>query len=153
MSGFTPSIDHYLADKAFKTATAGRFASSAWLADSPAIGHPLNQRLFECFQAILLNEAGTGTSELFKRSVEADRSQGGLYYSLPEELAARSFEAFVQDAPLKNHFLVKGTRESPEAKQGLYPQEAQRARINEAFNRYFQALGNALARQGSPAGQ
>ncbi|MEP4545494.1 MAG: CLCA_X family protein [Saccharospirillum sp.] len=147
------ALDHYLADKAFKTATAGRFASAAWLADSPAIGHPLNQLLFDCYKAILLNDAGTGTSELFKRSVEADRSQGGLYYSLPEELAARSFEAFVQDAALKNHFLVKGTRESPEAKQGLYPQEAQRARINEAFNRYFQALGNALARQGSPTGQ
>lgn len=146
------ALDHYLADKAFKSATAGRFASSAWLADSPPIGHPLNQLLFDCFKVILLNEAGTGTSELFKRSAEADRSQGGLYYSLPEELAARSFEAFVQDAPLKNHFLVKGTRESPEAKQGLYPQDAQRALINEAFHRYFQALGNALTRQTQASG-
>jgi hypothetical protein len=143
------ALDHYLADKAFKTATAGRFASAAWLADSPPIQHPLNDLLFNCYKTILLNDSGLETSELFKRSVAADRSQGSVYYSLPEEMAARSFEAFVQDAPLKNHFLVKGTKESPEAKAGLYPRDAQRVSINLAFEQYFQALGKALSQQGT----
>ncbi|WP_169579659.1 CLCA_X family protein [Saccharospirillum impatiens] len=142
------ALDHYLSDKAFKKATAGRFASAAWLADSPTIDHPLNRLLFDCFNTILLNETGNGTSEVFKQSVAADRSQNGLYFSLPEELAARAFEAFIQDSPLKNHFLVKGTKESPEAKLGLYPQGVERERINTAFNTYFQALGTALMRQG-----
>lgn len=147
------ALDHYLSEKAFKTATAGRFASAAWLADSPSIDHPLNRLLFDCFQSILLNNRGSGSSDLFKRSVAVDRSQDTLYYSLPEELAARSFEAFIQDAPLKNHFLVKGTKESPEAKLGLYPQGQERDRINTAFDRYFQALGTALNRQDSGQGQ
>ena len=68
------------------------------------------------------------------------------YYSQPEELCARAFEAFIQDAPCKNAFLVKGTKETEEARLGLYPQGEERARINAAFRGYFQSLGTALRR-------
>lgn len=67
----------------------------------------------------------------------------------PEELCARAFEAFVQDAACKNEFLVNGTRESEEARVGLYPQGAQRERINRAFQDYFSNLGRALQRKAS----
>ena len=73
-----------------------------------------------------------------------DKALGQLYYSKPEELCARAFEAFVQDATIKNHFLVKGTKNSPEAARGLYPQGEQRERINLLFRDYFTTLGNAL---------
>ena len=111
-----------------------------------ASAQALNQRLLACFQAILLQPNGQQPSELFRHSAEVDRATGQFYYSKPEELCARAFEAFVQDAPIKNHFLVKGTRRSPEAARGLYPQGEQRERINQRFHDYFLALGSALAR-------
>ena len=106
--------------------------------------HPLNELLFACYQAILLDSSGSGVSDLFKASAAEDRERGIIYYALPEELSARAFEAFIQDATIKNSFLVKGTVKSEEAKLGLYPQGSQRQRINQAFARYFSALGAAL---------
>lgn len=141
------AFDHHMADKAFTGTGPQVFASRAWLDEAARVAHPLNQALFDCFQAVLLDETGEQPSELFHASAEADRRHGILYYSQPEELCARAFEAFVQDAPIKNTFLVKGTRASAEAEQGLYPWGTQRARCNAAFGRYFCALGGALARQ------
>ena len=96
---------------------------------------------------ILLNEATTGPSEYFLRAIEVDKAMEQEYYSLPEELCARAFESFIQDSKIKNHFLVKGTLESPEAKLGLYPLGQQRDAINQAFHRYFLRLGAALQRK------
>ena len=104
----------------------------------------MNDRLQACFKAILLDEKGAEPSELFRCSVKADKAAGVQYFSLPEELCARAFEAFVQDADLKNAFLVSGTRETEEARMGLYPIGDQRNRINCAFGVYFNALGAAL---------
>lgn len=140
------AFDHYIARKCFQQLPASAFASSAWLQNAVPIAHPLNQRLLACFQAILLQPNGQQPSKLFRHSAKVDRAMGQLYYSKPEELCARAFEAFVQDAPIKNHFLVKGTRRSPEAARGLYPQGEQRERINQRFHDYFLALGSALAR-------
>lgn len=140
------ALDHYLSQKAFSAVSGSAFASRCWLEQAPAVAHPLNVLLGECFKAILLDETGAEPSPLFVASARADRALGTLYYSQPEELCARAFEAFVQDAPIRNSFLVKGTKASPEAEQGLYPQGPQRQRINGAFSRYFQTLGRALAR-------
>ena len=74
-----------------------------------------------------------------------DKARGQLYYSKPEELGARALEAFVQDDSIKNQFLVKGTKNSPEAERGLYPQGEQRERINALFSDYFSTLGSALS--------
>lgn len=52
----------------------------------------------------------------------------------------------MQDGPCRNAFLVKGTKESDEAKLGLYPQGAERERVNQAFGVYFRSLGGALRR-------
>lgn len=141
------AFDHYVATKCFRGIPNRMFASTAWLSDATPIPHPLNQLLMECFKAILLQPEGDQPSELFKHSVQIDKKLGQLYYSKPEELCARAFEAFVQDAAITNHFLVKGTKASPEAEMGLYPQGKQRERVNAAFGDYFGRLGKALGRE------
>lgn len=140
------AFDHYICDKAFAPTPGASFGSKAWLANAAALRHPLNERLRICYQTVLLNETGTAPSELFERSAEQDKRLGAVYYALPEELCARAFEAFVQDAPIKNSFLVMGTLKTDEARLGLYPQGAQRERINAAFRDYFTHLGQALYR-------
>lgn len=141
------ALDHYLADKAFAALPPGVFASKAWLAGYQPVAHPLNERLFACFAAVLLSADGQASSEQFQVSAQEDEARGHLYYSLPEECCARAFEAFVQDAGLGNAFLVKGTRATTEARQGLYPRGAQRERISGAFRHYFHGLGAALRQQ------
>lgn len=141
------AFDHYIVTKCFRGTPSGLFASTAWLADAKPVSHPLNDRLMHCFQAILLEPEGDQPSELFRHSARMDKHLGQLYYSRPEELCARAFEAFVQDATITNHFLVKGSKASPEATRGLYPQGEQRERINRLFDEYFSTLGNALQRE------
>ena len=146
------AFDHYVATKTIasntiSTAHSRTFASSAWLNNAAIIKHPLNDLLFDCFKAILLDESGNEPSPLFMASAAADSKLNTLYYSQPEELCARAFEAFVQDAIIKNSFLVKGTKATKEAELGLYPQGEQRLQINAAFGRYFRTLGAALNHQ------
>lgn len=141
------ALDHYLVDKVFSDAPLTMFASKAWLSDATPVVHPLNDYLVTCFKAVLLDESGRQPSDLFVASAAMDKQLGQLYYSQPEELCARAFEAFVQDAAITNHFLVKGTKQSPEALAGLYPKGEQRARINQAFTAYFSVLGGVLMRQ------
>lgn len=143
------AFDHYIADKAFATGVLapGQFASSLWLFSEKKnilIDHRLNHLLANCFKAIMLSEDGETPSDLCNASVQQDKKQGSHYFSQPEEMCARAFEAFVQDAAIKNNFLVKGTKESAEAKLGLYPQGRQRQLINQAFGQYFSALIQGL---------
>lgn len=140
------AFDHYIAQQAFSDVPASSFASPEWLNQKATpVAHPLNDLLFECFRAVILDSSGNAPSDLFTASAKADRASGILYYSRPEEMTARAFEAFVQDATIKNNFLVKGTKKSREAELGLYPTGSQRQRINEAFARYFHSLGHALS--------
>lgn len=141
------AFDHYMAGKALAGVTGHTLASQAWLNNAATLAHPLNDMLFACFAAVLLSEDGTGPSPLFYASARVDEQQGMVYFSRPEELCARAFEAFIQDAAIKNGFLVKGTKATREAELGLYPQGEQRARCNAAFGRYFHTLGRALRRQ------
>ncbi|BFM15301.1 hypothetical protein R50073_14840 [Maricurvus nonylphenolicus] len=143
------AFDHYLGTKAFSDIDSNIFASEAWLKDATPIPHPINDRLFACFRAIMLDADGNEPSELFLQSAKTDREHNICYYSKPEELCARAFEAFVQDSHISNNFLVAGTKASDEAKMGLYPQGEQRQRINVAFQEYFLVLGNALRQETS----
>ncbi len=146
------AFDHYMGNKAFRKLEKHGFASSAWLSSANQKEHPLNERLSVCFRTILLNEDGTAPSPLFRASQKADAGLKVLYYARPEELCARAFEAFVEDCQPRNSFLVRGTVYSDEAKAGLYPEGAQRQRINDAFRHYFEALGAALFREQAKAG-
>ncbi|WP_295797566.1 CLCA_X family protein [uncultured Microbulbifer sp.] len=146
------ALDHYLADKAFSdvgstTRGSGRYASEAWLKGATPVPHPINDRLFACFRAIMLDQSGENPSELFRISCTADKANGCIYYSDPAEISARAFEAFVQDASISNNFLVSGTKASDEARMGLYPTGEHRQRINRAFSEYFRLLGQALKSQ------
>lgn len=141
------AFDHYIGAKAFLHTAPLQFASSAWLEGTAQRRHPLNQRLADCLKAVLLTDDGTGPSRLFKASQKADNQLSVLYYAKPEELCARAFEAFVEDCQPGNRFLVNGTIQSDEAHAGLYPKGRQRQQINQAFERYFSALGQALYRE------
>ncbi|MCK7598164.1 hypothetical protein M0G74_12850 [Microbulbifer sp. CAU 1566] len=141
------ALDHYLADKAFSDVSGNMFASEAWLRDATPVPHPINDRLFACFRAIMLDESGENPSDMFRASKAADKANGCIYYADPAEMCARAFEAFVQDSSISNNFLVAGTKATEEAKLGLYPSGEHRTRINTAFREYFLLLGRALHAQ------
>lgn len=141
------AFDHYMGSRMFQKPEKGLFASNGWLESTPLKSHPLNGLLADCFKAVMLNERGTEPSELFLHSRKADKAMSVLYYAKPEEMCARAFEAFIEDARPMSTFLVRGSRHSDEAKAGLYPQGEQRSVISAAFQTYFQALGRALYRE------
>lgn len=138
------AFDHYIADKAFCEFTPDRFGSYNWLHDHDLIPHRLNDALAQFYRAVLLDSSGQGVSAMMQASIAEDKRRGQLYYSLPEEACARAFEAAVQDATLKNSFLVSGTQKSAEAELGLYPKGEQRELIAHAMRNYFALLGRAL---------
>lgn len=145
------AFDHYMGEKMFQHASPSQFASERWL-NNTAIKlshkntpHPLSLLLAECFKTIMLNEQGDEPSDMFQASRLMDQTLKIVYYAKPEEMAARAFEAFVEDTKSTSTFLVKGTRHSDDAKTGLYPQGEQRLRINDAFQKYFSLLGRALS--------
>ncbi|MCH8496950.1 MAG: hypothetical protein LAT63_00600 [Marinobacter sp.] len=145
-------FDHYMGDRLCPGTGPQSFASSAWLNSGMLKQHPLNQRLAECYRVILLSENGTTPSRLFEASQRADEHRGVFYYSRPEEICARAFEAFAEDCKPTNRFLVRGTRGTDEAQAGLYPSGMHRKQVNDAFMRYFSALGTALFREQAQAG-
>ncbi|MGO3740585.1 MAG: CLCA_X family protein [Marinomonas foliarum] len=146
------AFDHYMGEKMFQHVSTSHFASACWLNSAQLQlsrnkqPHPLSLLLAECFKAIMLNEQGDEPSDMFQISRLTDQKLKVIYYAKPEEMAARAFEAFVEDTKPTSTFLVKGSRHSEEAKMGLYPQGEQRLRINQAFQNYFSLLGHALSK-------
>ncbi|BDX05489.1 hypothetical protein MACH26_10100 [Planctobacterium marinum] len=140
------AFDHYISQKLFQKANHTDFASVLWLKNIQVIEHPINHLLENCYQHIFLKPNSDELSELFIKSAAADKSLNTYYYAQPQEVCARAFEAWVQDQPLKNAFLVQGTKQSTEAKLGIYPEPQQRTEIAGHFLRYFAALGTALDR-------
>ena len=136
------AFDHFIADKAFARESDLSLASSLW-SSQPMLEHPLNRLLSDCYRTVLLAPDGKA-SELAQRSQMVDQVMGSFYFSRPEELVARSFEAFIQDSSIHNEFLVKGTRQSEDARMGLYPKDEQRSKINSAFQSYFSSLSSEL---------
>lgn len=136
------AFDHYICARLFRNAKPQGFASDCWLRHLPVVEHPLNQRLADCFRLIFLH--GQEGSDYLKRAVSIDKKLQIFYYAQPQELAARAFEALVQDQPVKNAFLVQGTKQSQEAEVGLYPMGQHRDDIAKAWLGYFHLLGLAL---------
>lgn len=140
------SFDHFITTKFIQSAKPNEFASASWLEHKDIFQHPLNSRLDDCFQYVFLDiNNKEQLSTLFKSSVSADKALDTYYYSMPQEICARAFESFIQDHAIKNAFLVQGTKQSEEAKLGIYPQAEQRKLINDSFLRYFKLLGQALS--------
>ncbi|WP_299083513.1 CLCA_X family protein [uncultured Paraglaciecola sp.] len=137
-------FDHYICHKLFVHVSAGQFASECWLQDHGQRPHRLNEKLSQCFETIFLGMDKSQPNEYVKRSAQADKILKTFYYAQPQELAARAFEACIQDNPIKNAFLVQGTKQSPEAKMGIYPTEELRAIISKNILDYFFHLGQAI---------
>jgi hypothetical protein len=142
------AFDHFITPKFVQSNISSGFASSMWLENRNINPHPLNNRLEACFEAIFLDAANAeNMSTLMLKSVATDKAVGVFYYSRPQEVAARAFEAFVQDHSIKNQFLVQGTKQSADAKSGVYPTGAQRVLITQRLARYFCLLGSALNKE------
>ncbi len=140
------AFDHYICSRAFVDPTPHGFASQSWLDDKPQVAHSLNQKLSAWLATIFLSEDGKEPSEYVNRCALADKTLKMYYYSQPQELSARAFEAAIQDHPIKNAFLVQGTKQTQEAKIGIYPLDDLRYRSSTALFEYFYSLGRALAR-------
>ncbi len=138
------AFDHFITGRFLKKSGSNDFASSLWLQRGVVVEHPLNNLLESCYQHIFLKPDSDEPSDFFKRGAQADNALGSYYYALPQEVSARAFESFVQDNPIKNQFLVKGTKQSVEAKLGIYPLGDERENINQHFNTYFCMLGKAV---------
>lgn len=137
------AFDHYIAPRMFNGIGSGSFASQAWLDNELLNDHPLNKRLSNCFSLIFLDR--NRPNDYFVRSVEADRALKMYYYAMPQEMAARAFEACIQDHEIKNAFLVQGTKKSTEARLGIYPHGNLRIALNKALMLYFYQLGVAIS--------
>jgi hypothetical protein len=141
------AYDHYISSKIYNVERPNQFATEIWLNETQDIlAHPLNEQLDRLFQCIFLNEDGTSSSQLTQRSIEADKIRNTFYYARPQEIGARAFEAAIQHHSIKNAFLVQGTKQSDEAKFGLYPQGEKVQQILSLIQHYFYYLGKALTK-------
>jgi hypothetical protein len=139
------AFDHFISQRLFTRQQSNQFATEMWLNDiEPIVAHPLNQRLENAFRAMFLDDTGTSSSVLVKRSTDADSLYKTFYFARPQEVGARSFERMVQGHHIKNAFLVQGTIQSQEAKMGLYPQDQPLLEISQHLLDYFYLLGQAL---------
>lgn len=138
------AFDHYICSKLFARVSHEQFASQCWLQDQPQIAHQLNSKLSQCFESIFLATDKSQPNEYVNRSAQADKLLKTYYYARPQELVARAFEACIQDHHIKNAFLVQGTKQSPEAKMGIYPAGELRKAISKTLLDYFFHLGGAL---------
>ena len=138
------AFDHYITPRLFSRSPPSAFASASWLDNQNMIDHPLNQTLSELFAKTFLAADGKTASSYLKQAVKLDQALKQFYYARPEELTARVFEAVIQDNPVKNHFLAKGTKQSQEAKLGIYPQQEYLQSLSGTLLKYFHWLGQAL---------
>lgn len=139
------AFDHYICAKLFTDQPPGlRFASRHWLLSDAYHQHALNEPLMLGFRRLFLAGNGQQESEFMRHCIEYDKRSSTQYFSMPEEVAARCFEAILQRQSLKNHFLVAGTQQSDIAKAGLYPPVPVQNQVAECWFDYFKGLGNAL---------
>lgn len=141
------AFDHYIASRMFTQKKPMTFASQLWLDGNDSISHPLSDKLFDVFSLLFLDESLTEPSQYMQRSIAVDKGLNIYYFAQPPELAARAFEAFIQDNPIKNHFLASGTKQSNEAKMGAYPLPDERPFVASAMRDYFFHLGFAVSKQ------
>ena len=141
------AFDHYIASRVFNQTLPMTFASQLWLDGKECIEHPLADKLFHIYQLLFLDGDQTEPSAYMQRSVAIDYSLKIFYFAQPAEMAARAFEAYIQDNTVKNHFLASGTKQSNEAKMGAYPLLQERPVIARAMLDYFSHLGFAVSKQ------
>ena len=135
------AFDHHISEHLFNTKPRFGFASKLWLSKNPNLAHPLNKTLSDFFKCVFLDENGIDANDYVKACIEYDKAHSINYMSMPEELAARSFEACVNTHPyIKNSFLVCNLGSS----NLIYPSDNHVNKMNKALNHYFELLGYAL---------
>lgn len=139
------AFDHYICKRLFNNSSAHGFASSYWLHSANMTPHPLNNLLNDFYKACMLDQSGVNPSIFFVRAVELDKQYQQLYFSKPQELTARAFEACIAfNSKIHNEFLVSGVKNSELASLGGFPCPTLRAKLSHSIFRYFNALGVAL---------
>lgn len=138
------SFDQFISTRFLHSTGRNDFASALWLKNHQIIQHQLNSYLDSCYQHIFLKPNSDEISDLLVKSAAADKAMNTHYYALPQELIARAFEAYVEDHFTKNAFLAQDTKQSPEAKMGIYSTEELRTTISESFLDYFYYLGGVI---------
>lgn len=135
------AFDHHIAGHVFPTHSKNHFASKLWLEHPIAPSHPLNLALNKFYQGVFLEPTGDNANKYVQQCIAFDKHHQQYYMSMPEELAARSFEACIaRNEQIVNHFLVSGINTS-----GLiYPDSDTLTTCNEALNNYFSRLGQLL---------
>lgn len=138
------AFDHFICNKLFADTKPADFASQVWLDDYAMQAHPLNTKLNVCFESIFLGENKSQANQYILTSAKVDKTLQVYYYARPEELAARAFEAIIEEQPIRNAFLVQGTHVGPEVMLGIYPKDCHRQTLGQNFLDYFRHLGQAI---------
>ena len=142
------ALDHYLAHTSFEEDVGARFTTTAWLSNFCLKPHPLNDALERLMCSIFLSDDQQLPSPFVTASVALDKQTGGVYWSLPEELFARAFEAWISRAAIKNSLLIN-PRDIENDTVQRYPLGQQALLIDSAFADYFALLAHALNRKAS----
>ncbi|MFY8275139.1 CLCA_X family protein [Pseudoalteromonas sp. SSDWG2] len=142
------AFDHYICPFLFQhKVSAKSFASKLWLTRQDYREHPLNEPLLVLFRHLFLDSSAKQSSDYVQRSAAVDSAAKQLYFAMPEELAARAFEHYIQANALKNHYLVSGTKRSKLAKLGVFPTANEAKLLAPCFSQYFTQLGHSLSQQ------
>ena len=143
------AFDHYICPFLLSPDTPLQFASSTWLKQAANISHPLNALLDEVYQTLLLSEDLCQPSEYVNHAIALDKQLQMNYFSLPEELTARAFEAWVQSSTqIKNAYLVSGTKQSKLAELNAFPTATIQQKFSAALSQYFALLADLLEVKG-----
>ena len=135
------AFDHHISEHLFKVKPRYGFASKLWLSNTPNLMHPLNDALNSFYKEVFLDASGENANEFVQACIKHDQAHNMNYMSMPEEIAARCFEACIYAHPnIKNSFLVGGLQSS----NLIYPPAQHTTKANKALNHYFQLLGYAL---------
>ena len=135
------AFDHHIAGLVFPEHPKSYFASKLWLEHTLVPSHPLNLALNQFYQGVFLEPSGKNANHYVQQCIAYDKHHGQYYMSMPEELAARCFEACIaHNEQIINHFLVSDISGS-----GLiYPDSDTLITCNKALNNYFSQLGQLL---------
>ncbi|WP_171041616.1 CLCA_X family protein [Pseudoalteromonas phenolica] len=141
------AFDHYICKFLYPKSQYFDFASASWLTEKSFHPHPLNEVLSNFYKHCFLDDNGQQVSQYFKQSISLDKTYNQNYFSRPQEMTARAFEACIgHHNEIKNHYLVSGVKKSNLAKQGGFPSKELREVLEQYIYRYFNALGTALHR-------
>ena len=135
------AFDHHISKHLLNAKPRFGFASKLWLSNTPNLSHPLNNALNDFYKNVFLDLNGEDANEFVQTCIKHDQAHNMNYMSMPEELAARCFEACIDaHSTIQNSFLVSGLKSS----NLIYPNAQHVNKANKALNKYFELLGYAL---------